>query len=105
MNFQPGTRQPGGKFRRTATVEANAFERGRLGNQGIKIVGFPGADVGIERAGPYAGAINVPDADMVRQNAPEAFGVRHLVKRFGENCAKQPPEVVLPVPVILLRSQ
>ena len=105
MDFQLGTRQPGREFRRAASVETNAFECGGLINQAIEIVGFSGADVGIEGTGPHAGAINVPDADAVCQDAPDTFGVGEFVERVGESRAKQFPEMILPVPVILLRRQ
>ena len=105
MDFQLSPCQPGCKFRRTTPIKANAFKRGSLNDQCIEVVGFPGADVGVECAGAYAGAVNVPDADMVRQNAPETFGVGQFVERFGENCTEQFPEMILPVPVILLCCQ
>ena len=105
MHLQPEVRQPGREFCRATPVEADAFERGSLGDQGVEIVGFPGADVGVERTGAHAGAVNIPDANTVRQNTPETFSVGEFVERFGENRAKQFPEMVLPVPVILLRRQ
>jgi len=105
MDFQSGTRQPGREFCRAASVEANAFECGSLFDQGGKIVGFSRADVGVERAGPHTGAIDVPDADPVRENALDSFGVGKLVKRFAKNGAKQLPEMILLVPVVLLRRQ
>ena len=105
MDFQAGTRQPGCEFCRATPVETDALECGSLIDQGIEIVGFSGADVGIERAGPHTGAVDIPDADPMRQNAPDTFGVRKLGERFGEDCAKQFPEMILPVPVILLGRQ
>ena len=105
MDFQAGTRQPGCEFCRTAPVETDAFECRSLIDQVIEIVGLSGADVGVERAGPYTGAIDIPDADPMRQNAPDTFGVDKLRERFGENRAKQFPEMILPVPVILFRRQ
>lgn len=105
MNFQFVAFQSRGEFRRAAPVEANAFERGGLGDQGVEVVGLACADVGVECAGSHTGTINVPDADAVHQDALDTLGVGEFGERFCENRAKQPPEVILPVPVILLRRQ
>ena len=88
MNFQPISGKSRCKFRRTTSVEANAFEQRGLIDQGIEIVGFSGADVSIECAGSHAGAIDVPDADTVRQNTLDTFGVRQFMERLRENRAK-----------------
>ena len=72
--------EPRRGFTGALAIEADHFERGTALAQAREIVGRWLADCRIEAADALAGAQHIPQAEAVRQQARQAFGIRQAAQ-------------------------
>jgi hypothetical protein len=72
------------KSPRCRAIEGHRSKSRRLPPQPRKSVRLGVADRGVGAASAFAGAIDIPDADAMGQQAPRAFGIRQLGQRLAD---------------------